>query len=45
MTAMSTDEEVGPRLRAVLAAIPRYVPGRPAAAGDGRAAPVTARRG
>src|ERR687886_2362882 len=31
---MSTDEEVGPRLRAVLAAIPRYVPGRPAA-GDG----------
>src|ERR687886_2634539 len=31
---MSTDEEVGPRLRAVLAAIPRYVPGR-AAAGDG----------
>jgi histidinol-phosphate aminotransferase len=27
---MSTDEEVGPRLRAVLAAIPRYVPGRPA---------------
>jgi histidinol-phosphate aminotransferase len=31
---MSTDEEVGPRLRAVLASIPRYVPGRPAA-GDG----------
>jgi histidinol-phosphate aminotransferase len=31
---MSTDEEVGPRLRAVLAAIPRYVPGRPAT-GDG----------
>jgi histidinol-phosphate aminotransferase len=28
---MSTDEDVGPRLRAVLAAIPRYVPGRPAA--------------
>ena len=34
---MSTDEEVGPRLRAVLAAIPRYVPGRPAA-GDGAVA-------
>jgi histidinol-phosphate aminotransferase len=32
---MSTDEEVGPRLRAVLAAIPRYVPGRPAT-DDGR---------
>jgi histidinol-phosphate aminotransferase len=32
---MSTDEEVGPRLRAVLAAIPRYVPGRPAR-DDGR---------
>src|SRR4051812_37769587 len=28
---MSTDDAVGPRLRAVLAAIPRYVPGRPAA--------------
>jgi histidinol-phosphate aminotransferase len=33
---MSTDEEVGPRLRAALAAIPRYVPGRPAAPGEGR---------
>ena len=32
---MSTDEEVGPRLRAVLAAIPRHVPGRPAR-DDGR---------
>src|SRR4051795_5908504 len=32
---MSTDDEVGPRLRAVLAAIPRYVPGRPAR-DDGR---------
>ncbi len=29
------DEVVGPRLRAVLAGIPRYVPGRPAAAGPG----------
>ena len=29
---MSTDEEVGPRLRAALAGIPRYEPGRPAAA-------------
>jgi histidinol-phosphate aminotransferase len=28
---MSTDDVVGPRLRAVLSAIPRYVPGRPAA--------------
>src|SRR3954471_24509262 len=33
---MSTDEGVGPRLRAVLAAIPRYVPGRPAAVNDER---------
>lgn len=33
---MSTDDEVGPRLRAVLAGIPRYVPGRPAAAGEDR---------
>jgi histidinol-phosphate aminotransferase len=29
------DELVGPRLRAVLAGIPRYVPGRPAGAGPG----------
>jgi histidinol-phosphate aminotransferase len=28
---MSTDDVVGPRLRAVLTALPRYVPGRPAA--------------
>jgi histidinol-phosphate aminotransferase len=28
---MSTDDVVGPRLRAVLSAIPRYAPGRPAA--------------
>jgi histidinol-phosphate aminotransferase len=28
---MSTDDVVGPRLRAVLSALPRYVPGRPAA--------------
>jgi histidinol-phosphate aminotransferase len=28
---MSTDDVVGPRLRAVLAGIPRYVPGRPPA--------------
>ncbi len=34
---MSTDEGVGPRLRAVLADVPRYVPGRPAAAGADRA--------
>jgi histidinol-phosphate aminotransferase len=33
---MSTDDEVGPRLRAVLAALPRYVPGRPATAEAGR---------
>ncbi len=35
VTDMDTDEEVGPRLRAVLAGIPRYVPGRPAV-DDGR---------
>jgi histidinol-phosphate aminotransferase len=36
---MSTDEVVGPRLRAVLTGLPRYVPGRPAgAAEDGRIA-------
>jgi histidinol-phosphate aminotransferase len=36
---MSTDDVVGPRLRAVLAGIPRYVPGRPAAGrSDGQAA-------
>jgi histidinol-phosphate aminotransferase len=35
---MSTDEEVGPRLRAALAAIPRYVPGRPASPAEGRVA-------
>ncbi len=31
---MSSDEVVGPRLRAVLAGIPRYVPGRPAPAAE-----------
>src|SRR3954466_15364490 len=28
---MNTDDVVGPRLRAVISAMPRYVPGRPAA--------------
>jgi histidinol-phosphate aminotransferase len=32
---MSSDDVVGPRLRAVLAGVPRYVPGRPAAAAAG----------
>jgi histidinol-phosphate aminotransferase len=31
VTGMSTDDVVGPRLRAVLSQLPRYVPGRPAA--------------
>jgi histidinol-phosphate aminotransferase len=31
---MSTDEAVGPRLRAVLTKLPRYVPGRPAGPQD-----------
>jgi histidinol-phosphate aminotransferase len=35
---MTTDDVVGPRLRAVLAGIPRYVPGRPGGRpGDGEA--------
>jgi histidinol-phosphate aminotransferase len=37
---MSTSEDPPVRLRATLTGIPSYVPGRPAAAGDGEAAPA-----